>query len=57
MNMSRIPSGQDRIVVRPVNNIYTALVAVAVVAEVVALIVLWVASTKLHGTGPFPFGA
>ncbi len=55
--MSRIPSGQDRIVVRPVNNIYTALVAVAVVAEVVALIVLWMVSMKLHGTGPFPIGA
>jgi ABC-type long-subunit fatty acid transport system fused permease/ATPase subunit len=55
--MSRISSGQDRIVVRPVNNIYTALVAVAVVAELVALIVLWMVSMKLHGAGPFPFGA
>jgi ABC-type long-subunit fatty acid transport system fused permease/ATPase subunit len=51
--MSRIPAGQDRIVVKPVNNIYTALVAVAVVAEVVALVVLWAVSMKLYGSPPF----
>jgi hypothetical protein len=51
--MTRLSPGQDRIVVKPVNNVYTALVVVAVVAEIVALVVLWVVSTSLQGKGPF----
>ena len=38
--MSRISAGESRIEIKPTNNIYTVLVASAVVVEIVALVVL-----------------
>ena len=51
--MSRVSSRSDQIVVRPTNNVYTVLVAVAIVVEIVGLISLWMQSTALYGANPF----
>lgn len=51
--MSRM-SGGDAIVVKPTNNIYTILVAVAIVVEIVGLVALWFAAVGLQGKALFP---
>ncbi len=51
--MSRMSSGAEQIVVRPTNNVYTVLVAVAIVVEIVGLVSLWMQSTALYGANPF----
>ncbi len=51
--MSRMSSGAEQIVVRPTNNVYTVLVAVAIVVEVIGLISLWMQSTALYNANPF----
>jgi hypothetical protein len=50
--MSRV-SGPEQIVVRPANNVYTALVIVCVVIEFVGLIALFLTHKTLFGTGLF----
>ena len=50
--MSRIARNEP-IVVRPANDIYTALVIVALLVEIVGLVVLYLNHTKLFGTGLF----
>ncbi len=50
--MSRM-SGPEQIVVRPTNNVYTALVVVCVVIEVIGLISLYMKHSELFGTGLF----
>ena len=44
--MSRVSSG-DVIEVKPVPNVYTALVAAAVLAELIAFIALYMKSTEV----------
>ena len=46
--MSRL-STPEQIVVRPTNNIYTALVVVCVVVEIVGLIALFLKHSELFG--------
>ncbi len=50
--MSRM-SSPEQIVVRPTNNVYTALVVICVVVEIVGLIVLYVKHQDLFGTALF----
>ena len=50
--MSRVSSG-DQIQISATNNIYTVLVAAAVVAELAALIVLLVRYSSLYGGMPW----
>ncbi|HET6248352.1 MAG TPA: hypothetical protein VFE47_11690 [Tepidisphaeraceae bacterium] len=47
--MSRLSSGGDQILVKPTNNVYTVLVVVAIVAEILAFVATWVAAGKLFG--------
>ena len=47
--MSRMSAGGDQILVKPTNNIYTVLTVVGIIAEIVALIVLWMVGQKLFG--------
>ena len=47
--MTRFQSG-DPVVVKPGNNIYTALAAVALAASIVALVVLFVRANTVFGT-------
>jgi hypothetical protein len=49
--MSRLSSGGDQILVKPTNNVYTVLTAVAIIVEIVAFASVWVAATKLFGPG------
>jgi hypothetical protein len=51
--MSRAGLGADRVIVKPTNNVYTVLLAVAVVVEILGLIALWMSSVALHGKNPF----
>jgi hypothetical protein len=51
--MSRISSGSEQIIVKPTNNVYTVLVAVAIVVEIIGFISLWMQSTSLYGASPF----
>jgi hypothetical protein len=46
--MSRA-GGSGAIVVKATNNVYTVLVAVAVVVEIVGLIYVWMQAAALHG--------
>jgi hypothetical protein len=46
--MSRAMSG-DVITVRPSNNIYTALAFAAVLAQIIGLVVIFIASKKVGG--------
>lgn len=50
--MSRL-SAADRIEIRPTNNVYTVLVIVAFVVQVIAFVVLWMRSTALFDKGLF----
>jgi hypothetical protein len=50
--MTRAATG-DTIVIRPQNNIYTVLLAVATVAVVIGLVVVWMRSEALFGQNPF----
>ena len=50
--MTRFQSG-DPVVVKPGNNIYTALTGVALAASIVALIVLFVRANTIFGQGLF----
>jgi hypothetical protein len=45
--MSRL-SG-DQIIVKPTNNIYTVLVVVGIIAQIIALVSLWLQHTALFG--------
>jgi hypothetical protein len=49
--MSRISAGGDQILVKPTNNVYTVLVVVGIIAEIIAIAAMWVAGTKLFGPG------
>lgn len=51
--MSRVSSGAEQIIVRPTNNVYTVLIAVAIVVEIIGFISLWMQSTSLYGANPF----
>ena len=52
--MSRIGTG-DTIVVKPTNNVYTVLVAVATIAAILSLLVVYMrASTIFPPGGLFP---
>jgi hypothetical protein len=51
--MSRA-GNQGPIVVRPTSNIYTVLVATAVVVEIVGLVYVWMQAVALHGKPLFP---
>ena len=46
--MSRA-GGPEQIIVRPTNNVYTALVVVCVIVEIVGLIVLFMRHKTLFG--------
>lgn len=46
--MSRA-GGPEQIIVRPTNNVYTALVVVCVVVEIIGLIALYVRYSTLFG--------
>ena len=48
--MSRMPGGET-IIVRPTNNVYTVLVAVAIVANIIAIILLFMRAGELFGPG------
>ena len=50
--MSRI-SPADRIEVRPANNVYTVLVAVSVVIEIIAFVALFMRHQQLFGVSLF----
>lgn len=47
--MSRA-GGPEQIIVRPTNNVYTALVVVCVVVEIIGLIALYVRYSTLFGS-------
>ncbi len=46
--MSRL-GNTGAIVVKPASNIYTVLVAAAIVVEVVGLVYIWMQAVVLHG--------
>ncbi len=46
--MSRL-SGPEQIVVRPTNNVYTALVVICVVVEIIGLIALYLRHATVFG--------
>ena len=50
--MSRV-SNTGAIVVKPSNNVYTVLVAAAIVVEIVGLIYIWMQAVALHGKALF----
>lgn len=50
--MTRAATG-DTIVIRPQNNIYTVLLAVATIAVFIGLIVIWMRSMTLFDRNPF----
>ena len=50
--MSRL-AAPEQIIVRPTSNIYTALVVVCVVVQIVGLIALFVRHQELFGKGLF----
>ncbi len=45
--MSRLPSSPNTILVKPTNNVYTALAAAGLVAVIVALVVLFLRADAL----------
>ena len=47
--MSRLSAGSGPIVVKPTNNIYTVLVVVGIVFEIVGLVYIWMQAMALHG--------
>jgi hypothetical protein len=50
--MTRAATG-DTIVIRPQNNIYTVLLAVATLAVAIGLLVVWMRSMTLFDRNPF----
>jgi hypothetical protein len=50
--MSRVAAG-DVITVKPTNNMYTVLVIIAAVAELIAFVALFMKSTELFDKGLF----
>ena len=46
--MSRL-SGPEQIVVRPTNNVYTALVGICIVVEIIGLIALFLKYREVFG--------
>ena len=50
--MSRVAAG-DVIEIRPTNNMYTVLVAIAVLAELIAFIALYVRAGEIFDKGLF----
>ena len=50
--MARTPAG-DRIVVRPTSNVYTVLVATALVVEIVGFTALFIRYREMFGAGLF----
>ena len=46
--MSRVATG-NTVVVKPTNNVYTALAFAAVVVQVIGLIVLFISATAIGG--------
>lgn len=50
--MTRAATG-DTIIIRPQNNIYTVLLAVANIAVIIGLIVIWMRSMTLFDRNPF----
>lgn len=51
--MSRAPVG-EQIIVRPTNNVYTVLVAVALVVEIIGFVALIMAAQTLFQVGNTP---
>jgi hypothetical protein len=47
--MSRLSSGSGAIVVKATNNVYTVLVVVGIVVEIVGLIYVWMQAGTLYG--------
>ncbi len=45
--MSRVTG--EQIIVRPTNNVYTALAVVGVLAQIMGLVALWTKSTDVGG--------
>ncbi|MCC7350983.1 MAG: hypothetical protein IT446_10465 [Phycisphaerales bacterium] len=48
--MSRAATG-DTVVIKPSNNVYTVLVVIATIVEILGLIVLFSRATTIFGTG------
>ena len=46
--MSRIASG-EQIQVKPTNNVYTALAAAAVIAQIIAFVVMYMRAEEIGG--------
>jgi hypothetical protein len=46
--MSPLPTG-DQIIVKPSNNVYTALAFAAVLVQFIGLIVVWVRASAIGG--------
>jgi hypothetical protein len=45
--MSRLSPGGDIILVKPTSNVYTVLAVVGMIAEILAMVYLWMMHTKL----------
>lgn len=54
--MSRFSTGADQILVKPTNNVYTVLVAIGIVAEVVSFIYVYMMHKQLTGLDLFGNG-
>jgi hypothetical protein len=52
--MSRMSAGGDQILVKPTNNVYTVLVVIGIIAEVLAFVYMWMRHTDLIGTNLLP---
>jgi hypothetical protein len=52
--MSRA-GGSGAIVVKATNNVYTVLVVVGIVVEIVGLVYIWMQAMALHGKPLFSF--
>ncbi|MDB5171782.1 MAG: hypothetical protein JWO87_2092 [Phycisphaerales bacterium] len=42
-------SRSDQIIVKPTNNVYTVLVVVGIIAQIIALVSLWLQHSALFG--------
>src|SRR5688572_13705664 len=47
--MSRMPGGGEQIQVKPTNNVYTALAAAAVIAQIIGLVVIYMRAQEIGG--------
>ena len=54
--MSRTSPAGDQILVKPSSNVYTTLVVVAIIGEILALLYLWTMHKELIGMDLFPGG-